>query len=230
MSSNTYTGYDPVFIALADTIEKHQLPVSLLADLLDAFEQDITQKEYKQWQDVLSYCQRSANPIGRLLLHLNQTASTNLLQQSDAICTALQLINFFQDIKQDYTENNRIYLPLEDTDGISISQSISSDNSLSIAPKIRTHYLATLELITEGYMLGTQLSGRLGWEIRSITLSGLFLLKQLSLQTDEELFSRPRLSRQQMFAIVSLSMAKPTFNSYCHRLFKQITLINNKLP
>jgi hypothetical protein len=85
-------------------------------------------------------------------------------------------------------------------------------------------------LITEGYMLGTQLSGRLGWEIRSITLSGLFLLKQLSLQTDEELFSRPRLSRQQMFAIVSLSMAKPTFNSYCHRLFKQITLINNKLP
>ena len=109
------SGYIPtndlLFLAVAHIISDNHLPISLFKDLISAFQQDVTKQRYSSYQEVLYYCQRSANPIGRLLLHLIGEATPENLVQSDAICTALQIINFLQDIGQDYNENNRIYLP-----------------------------------------------------------------------------------------------------------------------
>ena len=100
----------PLFIALSDVVYSQHLPIQLFHDLLSAFKQDISQGRYQSDDDILDYCRRSANPIGRLLLHLGGEKSMQQLQQSDALCTALQLINFYQDVKQDLYENNRLYL------------------------------------------------------------------------------------------------------------------------
>ena len=103
----------PLFADLAEIIEQHQLPLQLFHDLLNAFTQDVLKKRYANFDEVLDYCSRSANPIGRLLLHLYEEATPTNLTYSDAICTSLQLINFWQDVKKDYAIN-RIYLPLDD--------------------------------------------------------------------------------------------------------------------
>src|SRR3990172_2992871 len=92
---------DPVFIALADVIEKYALPLEPFYDLLAACRMDVTKKRYASFDEVMAYCRYSANPVGRLVLHLSNDASPQNLQDSDAICSALQLINFFQDITQD---------------------------------------------------------------------------------------------------------------------------------
>src|SRR5512143_2479690 len=105
---------DPVFIALADTVRQHRLPLQLLFDLLSAFRQDVTKKRYASFAELRDYCRRSADPVGRLLLHLNGSADEINLKLSDQICSSLQLINFLQDIDQDYRENNRIYIPLDE--------------------------------------------------------------------------------------------------------------------
>ena len=101
-SQQAYHGDDPVFIALQDVMRRFQLPSQLFSDLLTAFRQDVEKDHYQNYTDLLNYCQYSANPVGRLLLHLNDQAQPYWLQQSDAICTALQLINIYQDIQQDY--------------------------------------------------------------------------------------------------------------------------------
>ena len=105
---------DPVLFALTDVIKAHQLPVALFLDLLTAFKMDTKTKRYQSFEDILNYCKYSANPIGRLLLHLHKQNTAENLINSDSICTALQLINFYQDIQQDYLENNRIYIPVNE--------------------------------------------------------------------------------------------------------------------
>jgi len=111
--SATSARWAAVFTPLAATMRTHRLPEALLADLLSAFEQDTTRREYADRADLLDYCRRSANPVGRLLLHLYGIADAQALQQSDAICTALQLVNFWQDLGTD-TARGRLYLPLAD--------------------------------------------------------------------------------------------------------------------
>ena len=103
--------HQPVFIALADTIHRFRLPLAPFYDLLAAFRMDVTKNRYKDFNDVLHYCSYSANPVGRLILYLHDRATPDNLIRSDAICTSLQLINFLQDIEQDYVERGRIYLP-----------------------------------------------------------------------------------------------------------------------
>ena len=103
----------PEFGELAAIITEWRLPLQLFRDLLDAFAQDVVQKRYADYTGLLDYCRRSANPVGRLLLHLFDRASDDNLRRSDCICSALQLINFWQDIAVDWTKD-RVYLPLED--------------------------------------------------------------------------------------------------------------------
>ena len=104
----------PLFRDLEKIIREHGLPLQLFADLLDAFSQDVTKKRYRSYAELLDYCRRSANPVGRLLLHLFKRTSDSELAQSDAICSALQLINFWQDVHVDYVNDNRVYLPQDD--------------------------------------------------------------------------------------------------------------------
>ena len=108
------TSSAPVFIALADVWRNHDLPLPLFHDLLSAFRQDVLQRRYRDFASVLDHCRRPANPVGRLLLHRSGNAEAENLRLSDHVCTALQLINFYQDLLQDFDENDRIYLPADE--------------------------------------------------------------------------------------------------------------------
>ena len=104
---------DPIFVALRDTMERCALPVDLFEDLLSAFRQDVTVRRYETWDDVLDYCRRSANPVGRLVLRIAGVRSDSADRASDAVCSALQLANFWQDFGADW-RNGRLYVPAED--------------------------------------------------------------------------------------------------------------------
>ena len=146
----------------------------LFDDLLSAFIQDVVKNRYQTMEEVLHYCQRSANPVGRLLLHLNGQPTQQQLVESDAICTSLQLINFYQDILQDKQENNRIYIPQQMLTEAGLNEDdITLANSRKLAPLLRHLFQQTMALMNEGLELGNGIKGRLGWEIREMTLGGL---------------------------------------------------------
>ncbi len=203
IADHCYVGNDPIFLALQDVVHRFKLPIQLLEDLLIAFRQDVVKSRYTTFNEVLDYCRFSANPVGRLLLHLQGTPTQQQLQQSDAICTSLQLINFYQDIVQDFKEQNRIYIPLDELSDIGIDEAnlIQADTSI-LAPLLRSLYLRTELIMSEGLELGSSLSGRLGWEIRAMTLGGLTTLLSLKRQPDGALLSRPRLSRKTMTWVI----------------------------
>jgi squalene synthase HpnC len=207
-----YNGSDPIFIALADVIEQHQLPISLFHDLLSAFKQDVVKSRYNNFEEVLDYCTRSANPVGRLLLHLMNETSEQQLQQSDSVCTALQLINFYQDIEQDLLESNRIYIPLDElaAAGIKDTDVIHIENP-KLVTLIRSLYDRTKAIMEQGIPLGTSLNGRVGWEVRAMTLGGVKTLQALMQQSDANLLSRPRLSKLSLFSIMLTSISKPCY-------------------
>lgn len=214
-----YRGQEPVFIALQDAVHRYSLPVQLLEDLLIAFRQDVVKSRYVSFEEVLDYCRYSANPVGRLLLHLDGSPNQIQLVQSDAVCTALQLINFYQDIEQDYREQNRVYIPLDEmtTAGLTEHDLIQPD-SRKVAPLIRSLHQRAITLMSQGYPLGMTLSGRLGWEVRAMTLGGMTTLKLLQRQTDFALLSRPRLSRWQLVNILILSTHKNGYQRAVKRL------------
>jgi len=209
ISEQDYQGKDPIFIALADVIQSHDLPTHLFDDLLSAFKQDVVKNRYADFDEVLDYCTRSANPVGRLLLHLNGSPSSEQLEQSDAICTALQLINFYQDIVQDYTEQNRVYIPQDElTNAGLIDKDLVSPDSHKISPVIRSLYQRTRKIMASGHLLGNTLTGRLGWEIRAMTLGGINTLQMLTVQSNQDLLSRPRLSKWNKVQILFASCIK----------------------
>ena len=217
----------PLFIALSDVIYSQQLPIQLFHDLLTAFKQDISQGRYQSDDDILDYCRRSANPIGRLLLHLGGEKSMQQLQQSDALCTALQLINFYQDVKQDFYENNRLYLSLKSLALVGITEhNIDITNTSKIAPLLRERYLFTNSLLMSAINLGAEINGRMGWEIRTITLAGLLTLKNLSLQNNNNLTSRPRLTKYNILMVASLSFLTPVYRHTFLYIIKHIIKLN----
>ena len=228
IQNQSYQNSDPIFIALEDVINCYRLPIELFYDLLSAFKQDIQKKRYQELRDIYDYCRYSANPIGRLLLYLNGKPSQLQLQQSDTLCTALQLLNFFQDIKQDLTENNRLYLPLEDFSDKTITQCITDNDTTELAPTLRRYYLQTQQMITESRMLTSEIKGRLAWEIRAITLSGLYSLKLLSQQTDNAMFTRPRLSKWDLLIISTMSISNYLYIKFTDKLHRQITTLNSQ--
>ncbi len=114
---------------LAEVIAEWQLPLQLFRDLLDAFAQDVVKKRYADYAELLDYCRRSANPVGRLLLHLVDRASDENLHRSDCICSALQLINFWQDIAIDW-EKERVYLPQNDLARFGIDEAQIAERAL----------------------------------------------------------------------------------------------------
>jgi squalene synthase HpnC len=103
----------PIFTALADTIDRHRLPIEPFLDLLSAFRQDARNETFQAWDDLLGYCRGSANPVGRLVLALHEIEDPDAVRASDALCTALQLTNLWQDLARDL-ERGRLFLPLED--------------------------------------------------------------------------------------------------------------------
>ena len=151
-----------VFQALSAQIQAHALPVQALSDLLDAFVQDVSytrdQRRYASRTELLDYCRRSANPVGRLLLHLYGVKDALSLSQSDAICSALQLINFWQDLSEDIPRG-RHYLP----NGAVLAEEIAYARAL----------------MQQGSPLVHKVVGRGGWELRLVVQGGLRILDKL---------------------------------------------------
>ena len=187
---------DTTFIALADVIKQHQLPISLFHDLLTAFKMDVTKERYANFGEVMEYCRYSANPVGRLLLYLNKETSTQSLGYSDAICSALQLTNFLQDISQDLEESNRIYIPQDEMEKYGVSEEdILNKNTNDASRKLIAFQIArTARLMQSGAQLGKVLKGRMGLELRMTIMGGSRILYKLNQQYDD-VFSRPRLSK-----------------------------------
>ncbi len=185
----------PLFQALQDTINKHQLPLEPFYDLLSAFSQDVTKTRYGHFGELTSYCRRSANPVGRLLLHLYGAATPRNIALSDAICTSLQLINFLQDIEIDYRKN-RIYLPLDELYKFNIhDQQIANGNAQGTWGMFMEFQInRTRRLLQAGAPLGLVLPGRIGLEMRMIIAGGERILKKLHKSRGNVFKQRPTLN------------------------------------
>ena len=191
-----------LFQALADTINRYRLPVGLFRDLLSAFRQDVSKMRYTDFTEIMDYCRRSANPVGRLMLYLTGQLSENRLVMSDAVCSALQLINFLQDIDRDYREKHRIYIPQDELQHYAVSEQDIGQRRNSPGFKRLIHFQIqrAAELLRSGSPLGRQTGGRFGLELRAIILGGSRILEKLRKQDD--LFNRPRLNSADRTRIV----------------------------
>ncbi len=182
----------PLMRDLQRVVQHHALPVQLFHDLLDAFAQDVTKTRYASFAEVLDYCRRSANPVGRLLLHLFKRTSVAELAQSDAICTALQLINFWQDAAIDYAQN-RIYLPQDDMARHGVTERHLAGNICDPAWRGLLQFQArrTRDLMLSGAPLGRSLPGRIGLELRLTVQGGLRILEKLERASYDMFRRRP---------------------------------------
>jgi squalene synthase HpnC len=182
---------EPLFQELEKIIRDHELPLQPFRDLLDAFSQDVTQKRYASYAGLLDYCRRSANPVGRLLLHLFKRTTDSELRQSDAICTALQLVNFWQDVEVDYAKGERIYLPQDEMahHGVTERHLAQKDCDAAWRALMSLQVTRTRELMLSGKDLGRSLPGRVGLEIRATVQGGLRILGKIE-AADYDVFRR----------------------------------------
>ena len=171
---------DAIFTPLGQTIVDHRLPLQPFEDLLSAFEQDIVQKRYVDQAALNHYCERSANPVGRLMLHLYGAVTPDTLTQSDAICTALQRLNFLQDVAIDW-QKRRIYLPQQELNRFGVTEESIANGQTGTAWKalMQEQVRACRALLHFGQPLGRRLPGRIGLELRLIVQGGLRILEKL---------------------------------------------------
>lgn len=185
-----------VFGPLARAQQRHHWPPSLLHDLLDAFEQDVRNPPYPDRASLLDYCRRSANPVGRLLLHLYDVDDEHSLQQSDAICSALQLINFWQDLGRDQ-QRGRNYLPDDSlaAHGLPPAFGRPPADSPALRQTVRTLCDWAAETMHSGAPLALRLPGRMGWELRLVVQGGLRILDKIGRLDHGTLLARPTLGK-----------------------------------
>jgi phytoene synthase len=181
---------EPLLREVERIAAEHDLPRELFGDLLDAFSQDVTKTRYVDYAELLDYCRRSANPVGRLLLHLFKHTSETDLRQSDAICTSLQLINFWQDVAIDYAKG-RIYLPMDEMARHGVTEHHIAAQRCDAAWRSLMAFQVrrTRALMHSGAPLGRELPGRIGLEIRATVQGGLRILERIE-QADFDVFRR----------------------------------------
>lgn len=184
----------PAFVALHHTIAQFDLPISLFDDLLDAFTQDVTTERYVSWEAVLDYCRRSANPVGRLLLRLSGYRDDGLDRASDAVCTALQLTNFWQDLAIDWSRG-RLYVPEEiwRPRGASPDQLNRGELNAPWAQALAECGARTRAAFAEGRGVCDGVTGRLRYELRATWLGGTRILDRLDRSGYDVFRSRPTL-------------------------------------
>ena len=184
-----------VFEPLQAVMAKFDLPTVLLTDLLSAFEQDVTKTRYENQADLLGYCRRSANPVGRLLLHLYQVTDAKSLEQSDCICTALQLINFWQDLSIDIPRG-RIYLPADgfEKHGVHEAQLLRLDVNSATTALVAANVAWAQTLMQHGAPLAKKVPGRAGWELRLVVQGGLRIAEKIARLQFATLRQRPKLN------------------------------------
>jgi phytoene synthase len=205
-------GSDPVFLALGDTIRRRSLPVGLFEDLLSAFRQDVITKRYATWADVMDYCRRSANPVGRLVLRVAGHEDPRLDRASDAVCTALQLTNFWQDLDRDW-QKGRLYVPRDDCERFGAREADLDARAMSPAWRdVLTDMAArTRRLFNEGRAVCDGPGGRLRYELRLTWLGGTRILDRLEAIGFDVFRARPALRPSDIPALLwgALAWARP---------------------
>ena len=203
-------GDDPVFVALGETIRTCRLPVGLFEDLLSAFRQDVTTARYATWADVADYCRRSANPVGRLVLRVAGYRDGRLDTASDAVCTALQLTNFWQDLERDWRKG-RIYVPRETLDRTGASERDLDAHTLTPAWREALADMAerTRALFDAGRPVCDGVSGRLRYELRFTWLGGRRILDRLEEAGFDVFAARPTLGAADLAGLAWRALAWP---------------------
>jgi squalene synthase HpnC len=197
----------PGFEKIAAAIRAHALPVPLLRDLIDAFKQDVVKKRYATFAELLDYSRRSANPVGRLLLHLFDRGDDEGLGQSDAICSSLQFINFWQDVAIDWRKG-RVYIPLEDLARFGVEERHIAEG---VADE-RWRALMAFEcgraraMMESGRPLGRSLPGRVGAEIRATIAGGIAILDRIDAAKGDVFRHRPVLRAFDWMKILARSL------------------------
>lgn len=194
-ATDVHPAADAIFTALDDTVSRHALDRQLLDDLLDAFVQDVTVKRYSAWSDLLDYCRRSANPVGRLVLALSGCRDPRALAQSDAVCTALQLANFWQDFGRDW-EAGRLYVPLEllAAHGAQLPDVGRLPVSAAWQSVFADVHDRTRALFAEGRPVADAVRGRLRYELRATWLGGMLVLSRTAALRRTSFAARPTLT------------------------------------
>jgi squalene synthase HpnC len=185
-----------VFVPLAAAIDDHDLGIETLDRLLSAFMQDVTQTRYPDFETLIDYCRHSADPVGRLLLRLYKADTPENNRDADAICTALQLINFWQDIALDW-EKGRVYLPKDSLLQFGVDESQIAKGHVDPAwQALMAFELArTRVLMSKGAKLALRLPGRIGWELRLVVLGGLRILEKIEKVEYDVFRQRPKLDK-----------------------------------
>ncbi len=181
-----------LFRDLADVVRERALPLQPFYDLLDAFSQDVVKTRYADFPELLDYCRRSANPVGRLMLHLFGMADERNLAWSDSICSALQLVNFWQDVAIDW-HKHRVYLPQDEMRRFGVSETHIAERNCDPAWRalLALQVSRARAMLDSGAPLGRLLPGRVGLEIRATVQGGLRILARLD-ATDYDMFrNRP---------------------------------------
>ncbi|MBA3695187.1 MAG: squalene synthase HpnC [Methylotenera sp.] len=207
----------PFFETLGDMIRAKKLPLELFYDLLDAFGQDVTKIRYQNYSEILDYCRRSANPIGRLLLHLYREVNTENLQLSDNICTALQIINFLQDIAIDFQKNEgkqRIYMCQDELSTFNLNEQniaafIAGERTNERWQSFMQFNLQRVsQLLLSGKPLGRTLKGRIGFEMRMIIAGGERIIAKIGNVNGDIFQHRPTLNSWDWVTILLKALLK----------------------
>lgn len=197
----------PVFVALAATIHDLRLPISPFLDLLSAFKQDVTKRRYRNFEELLDYCARSANPVGRLILLVFDYHDERLGTLSDSICTALQLTNFWQDVSVDLRKD-RIYLPVDEMEHWGITEGQLRERRLTEGyTALLAHQVQrTRHFFERGEELPMLVAGRLRYELRFTWLSGVRILDKIERQGFNTLTMRPTLGKVENAGLIAKTL------------------------
>lgn len=181
-----------LFRDLAAVIEAHRVPIAPFRDLLDAFSQDVVKKRYSSFGELLDYCRRSADPVGRVLLHLFDAATPENVRRSDAICSALQLANFWQDLAIDWRKG-RVYVPQEDLArfGVPERQLALGETGGGFRDLMRVETARARAMLEWGAPLAAALPGRIGLELALIVQGGLRILEKIDAAAGDVFRRRP---------------------------------------
>lgn len=202
----------PIFIALHDTQQQCKLPITLFEDLLSAFSQDVVKRRYQSYDELLDYCRRSANPIGRLILLLFGYTDESLHILSDHICTGLQLANHWQDVAIDL-QKDRIYLPEDDLKayGLTIEDLQQQQLSPAFLELMKYEVEQARQLFTKGKPLCTAVTGRLSIELRVVWLGGSRILDGIEANGYDIFNKRPAITKRDKISILFTALRKGAF-------------------
>jgi len=194
---------------LERAVKEHRLPLSYCRDLLSAFSQDVTVRRYTDYVQLLDYCRRSANPVGRLMLALFERNEPRLREYSDAICSGLQLVNFWQDIALDWAKG-RVYLPQSELKRFDVDEKMIATASVDRRWRdlLRAQTGRAAEMLRAGFPLAGELGGRIGLELRLVVEGGLRIAERIDAVGGDVFRHRPALRWQDWVLLPLRAVAK----------------------